>query len=172
MRLALAIVLIALMWMSPVFLGGAAAPAFMGTHGPSSPQTLRHKAKVVCGDFGEGYTCKTQSGAIRRGKNMAVPGASGDRSSPPVIERGDPDALPPASGGYSGAYQAPSAATANCPANTEMLGGHCIPYTQTCSRGLSANANPQACRGAEEKQVCSFRPDGLKDCCCRTYTKF
>jgi hypothetical protein len=53
-----------------------------------------------------------------------------------------------------------------------MLAGHCIPYTQTCNRGLAAIANPQACRGAEEKQVCSFREDGLKDCCCRTYSKF
>ena len=38
--------------------------------------------------------------------------------------------------------------------------------------GPFANANPQACTSAEEKQVCTVRPDGLKDCCCRTYSKF
>jgi hypothetical protein len=37
---------------------------------------------------------------------------------------------------------------------------------------MEAGAPPQACRSAEEKLVCNFRSDGLKDCCCRTYSKF
>jgi hypothetical protein len=102
-----------------------------------------------------------------------IPGSSSGRSSggPTDDSTPDDDALPPASGG-AGTSQAPAAAPASCPKNAELLGGHCIPYTQTCNTGLAANANPQPCRGAEEKQVCSFRSDGLKDCCCRTYTKF
>jgi hypothetical protein len=59
-----------------------------------------------------------------------------------------------------------------CPKGTEQLGGHCIAYTESCAKGLAANANPQACAGAEEKQVCTVRADGRKDCCCRTYSKF
>ena len=54
-----------------------------------------------------------------------------------------------------------SAAAGGCPPNSERLGGYCIPYKQTCSRGLAANAPPQSCRNAQEKLVCDFRADGL-----------
>ncbi|HUU66035.1 MAG TPA: hypothetical protein VMW57_01975 [Methyloceanibacter sp.] len=171
MRLALAFVVTAFLALCPVTFGASAVSALVpaAPSDMSNPSLLRD-AKIVCGDFGEGYTCRRESGSIRRGKNIKVPGASSGGSSEAQIENSDPDALPPASGGT--AYPAQSAPPATCPSNTEMLAGHCIPYTQTCNRGLAANANPQACRGAEEKQVCSFRPDGLKDCCCRTYSKF
>jgi len=170
MRFICASLLMALVWVSPVLLGGGGAPAFMGAMPPASQQKLLHDAKIVCGDFGQGYTCRNEPGAVRHGKMRKIPGAS-DEPSEGLTEGGDPDALPPASGG-AGAYQAPAAAPTSCPNNAELLGGHCIPYTQSCRAGLAANANPQPCQGAEEKLVCDFRPDGLKDCCCRTYSKF
>lgn len=169
----LALVLMTLLGVLSAILGGGASAFGPATPSDMSNPSLLREAKIICGDFGGGYTCRRESGAIRHGKNMKVPGTSSE-SSEGTTESGDPDALPPASGdtAYPG-QSAPAAATpATCPSNTEMLGGHCIPYTQTCARSLAANANPQACQGAEEKQVCSFRPDGLKDCCCRTYTKF
>jgi len=168
MRL-LAFVLTALLWALPVLLGGGGASAIVHINTPSSEPLVRD-AKFVCGMTDEGFKCRNEAGAIRRGKNVKIPGAPSGGSSAGTTESSDPDALPPASDGT--AQSAPGAAKATCPSNTEMLGGHCIPYTQTCNRGLAANANPQPCRGAEEKQVCSFRSDGLKDCCCRTYTKF
>jgi hypothetical protein len=172
MRLVCGVALIALLWVSPLLLGGGGAPAFMGASPQASQQSLLHEAKIVCGDFGQGYTCRNEPGAIRRGKMQKIPGASSDESPGGPTGGGDPDALPPAPGGAPGAYQAPAAAPSSCPANSELLGGHCIPYTQSCRAGLAANANPQPCLGAEEKQVCTFRADGLKDCCCRTYSKF
>jgi hypothetical protein len=59
----------------------------------------------------------------------------------------------------------------HCPRNSELLGGNCVHYSATCHTGLSADANPQACPGAEEKLACKMRQDGLKDCCCLTYDK-
>jgi hypothetical protein len=59
----------------------------------------------------------------------------------------------------------------HCPKNSELLGGNCVHYTATCSNGLAADAPPQACAGAEEKLACKIRQDGLKGCCCLTYSK-
>ena len=175
MRLALAFVVTALLALFPVTFGASAVSALVpvAPSDMSSPSLLRD-AKVVCGDFGQGYTCRRESGAIRRGKNIKVPGGTSSDSYPePTPGGGAPDALPPASGGTAyPAQSAPAAAPATCPSNTEMLAGHCIPYTQSCQTGLAAGAAPQACRNAEEKLICDFRSDGLKDCCCRTYSKF
>jgi hypothetical protein len=154
-----------------VTLSAAAAPALMPVTPSGAPDQLVLDAKIICGDTGDGYKCRTEPGALRRGKMRPIPTSPSDKSSGGWFggsSSDDSDALPPAPGDTSGTQAAP----ATCPSNTEMLAGHCIPYTQTCNRGLAANANPQACRAAEEKQVCSFRADGLKDCCCRIYSKF
>ncbi|MEZ5827540.1 MAG: hypothetical protein R3D30_06910 [Hyphomicrobiales bacterium] len=133
-------------------------------------------AKFVCGDFGNGFTCKREAGADRRsGKAPSIPGSSSDDSySAPADSSGMQDALPPASGD-SGWTSAPppaaAAASSGCPENSELLGGHCIPFTQRCTAGIPPTAYPPQCQG-EEKQVCSFHPDGSKDCCCRVYSKF
>ncbi len=174
MRFVSGLLLLALISVSSVLVGG---DAFAFTPpAPSPDRSPVQDAKIVCGDFGSGYTCKRESGAIRRGKNIKVPGSGSDSSG--TSSGGwfggsddDPDALPPASGG-TGAGAAPSATATSCPANAELLGGHCIPYTQSCRTGMNAGAPPQACQNAEEKLVCNFRSDGLKDCCCRTYSKF
>lgn len=171
MRLLCAFVLTALLWVLPVVLGQDGASAYLGVTPPASEQPLLHDAKIVCGDTGQGFKCRNEPGNVRRGKMRKIPGSSSGGSSEGPMESGDENALPP-DPGDAGTYQRPAAAPASCPKNAELLGGHCIPYTQTCDAGLAANANPQPCRGAEEKQICSFRPDGRKDCCCRTYTKF
>lgn len=176
MRFVFAIELLALFAAWLALPGAKGAGAFIRMPVPPSDQSLIIDAKIVCGDFGQGYTCRRESGAIRRGKMHKVPSGgpssgsdnssgwswfagSDDENAPPP-----PDAAP----GPGGA----GAASSGCPPNSERLGGHCIPYTQTCRRRLAANAPPQVCQNAEEKLVCDFRADGLKDCCCRTYSKF
>jgi hypothetical protein len=191
MRRCCAFVLTAFLWVLFVACGGGSASAFVHVTPPSSAQSLLLDAKIVCGDFGNGYTCRTESGAVRKsGKTPKVPGSnSGSSGSGGGWFGGglfgsddDPDALPPPSesagtappdsGSAGTTPQQPSARATTCPENSELLGGHCIPYTQRCTTGIAPNAYPPQCRGAEEKQVCNFRPDGSKDCCCRTYAKF
>lgn len=180
MRFVFGLLLLVLALTSPVLLAGGSAAAFSGMDAdafvPERP--LVQQVKIVCGDFGNGYTCRSEPGAIRRGKMQKIPGSGTSGSSGSSGggwfgggSNDDPDALPPAAGDAGGGT-APSAAATSCPANSELLGGHCIPYTQSCSTGLAAGAAPPVCRNAEEKLVCNFRSDGMKDCCCRIYSKF
>ncbi|ODR96916.1 hypothetical protein AUC70_14165 [Methyloceanibacter stevinii] len=184
MRLVTAFVLLSVLWLSPVAVGQDRAAALSAP--PQPGQTLVQRAKIVCGDDGTGYRCRSEGGAIRRGKMPDIPD-SGKPSAPSDGSSGgglwggggglwgggslwggnknEAPAAAPSTGG------AGSAAAGGCPPNSEMLGGHCIPYKQTCSRGLAANAPPQSCRSAQEKLVCDFRADGLKDCCCRIYSQ-
>jgi hypothetical protein len=140
------------------------------------------QAKIVCGNFGQGFTCKTESGANQFGKN-APQVAAPEESEPP------PETAPP-DGSWQGTTvptesgQAPDATACQngmvgtppncrCPPNSELLGGNCVHYTASaCSSGMAPDALPQACRGVEEKVSCTLRQDGLKDCCCVTYDKF
>jgi hypothetical protein len=173
MRFVSGLLLLALISVSSALVGGGAF-AFTPPLAPSPDRSPVQDAKIVCGDFGSGYTCKRESGAIRRGKNIKVPGSGSDSSGTSSGggwfggSSDDPDALPPAS---SATGAAPSTTATNCPANTELLGGHCIPYTQRCTASIPPSAAPPLCQG-EEKQVCNFHPDGSKDCCCRVYSKF
>jgi hypothetical protein len=184
MRLVIAVVLLIFLWGSPVFVGQDRAAAISPQPQPGT--TLVQRAKIVCGDSPEGYRCRSEGGAIRRGKMPNIPD-SGKPSAPTdgssggslwgggggglwgggSLWGGDKNQAPAAapSGGTG------SATAGGCPPNSERLGGHCIPYKQTCSRGLAANAPPQSCRSAQEKLVCDFRADGLKDCCCRIYSQ-
>ncbi len=147
------------------------------------------QAKIVCGNFGQGFTCKNAPGAgPQYGKN-AMPGA------PPQAAEPSPEVVPPdgtwqgstapAESGPGAAGPAPDATACQhgmvgtppdncrCPTSSELLGGNCVHYTASaCSNGLAADGLPQACRGAEEKVSCTLRQDGLKDCCCVTYDKF
>jgi hypothetical protein len=145
------------------------------------------QAKIVCGNFGQGFTCKSEPGADAFGKN-ATPGA------PPQAAEPSPQVVPPdgtwqgttvPTESGQGAAGAPADANAcqngmigtppncRCPKNSELLGGNCVHYTASaCSAGLAADALPQACRGVEEKLSCTLRQDGLKDCCCVIYDKF
>ena len=170
MRLLCAFVLTALLWSLPVLLGDQRASAIVAALPPASEQPLLHDAKIVCGQTDQGFKCRNEPGGVRRGKMRKIPGSSSGGSSEAPTDGANDDTLPPASS--DAGSTPPRTAPSSCPKNAELLGGHCIPYPQTCNTGLAANANPQPCRGAEEKQICSFRPDGLKDCCCRTYTKF
>jgi len=182
MRLVSACLLTALVCMLSVALWGGDALALMPVAAPSAHQPLVEDAKIVCGDFGNGYTCQKESGAVRRsGKARQVPGSNSDSSGSGGGWFGgglfggsddkDPDALPPPSGSAGTAPPQSSAKATACPQNSELLGGHCVPYTQHCTNAIPPSGYPPQCRG-EEKQVCSFHPDGSKDCCCRIYSKY
>jgi hypothetical protein len=144
------------------------------------------QAKIVCGNFGQGFTCKSDSGPGQQYGKNAIPGAP-----PQAPEPSPPAAMPegswpaPAESGQGAAGPAPDPTACQhgmvgtppdncrCPTNSELLGGNCVHYTASaCSNGLAADGLPQACRGAEEKLSCTLRQDGLKDCCCVTYDKF
>ncbi len=152
MRLFFAFVLTALLW----------ALATVAGHDGAS-------AKIVCGQTDQGFKCRNESGAVRRGKMGKIPGASKGGSSEGTAEGVDGDALPPASS--DAGASAPSAAPANCPRNTELLGGVCVRYTASCRSGVPTNANVPPCRSAEEKLVCKIGSDGLRHCCCQLYDK-
>jgi len=147
------------------------------------------QAKIVCGNFGNGFTCKSESGASEQFGKSATPGArpqAPEESPPAVVPEGtwQGQAIPGESG--QGAAGAPADAgttcqngmvgtppNCRCTKNSELLGGNCVHYTASaCSSGMAPDALPQACRGVEEKVSCALRQDGLKDCCCVTYDKF
>jgi hypothetical protein len=126
--------------------------------------------------FNGSFTCKVAPGIVApQGKNV-IPGAQ--REAPDTSSQGitgggaEPDTTTRSSGESDTVGAPPPAASKTCPANSELLGGHCVHYTQTCRAGLAASVNPQPCRTVEEKLVCNYRQDGLKDCCCRLYDKF
>jgi len=183
MRLVTAFALLVFVLLSPMSIGQDRALAFSAQPLPGATDVQR--VKIVCGDTPEGYRCRSESGAIRRGKMPKIPD-----SKPSAPSDGSSGSAPWGGGGLWGGgalwggnkNEAPAAAppagsaggntaAGGCPANTERLGGHCIPYKQTCTRALAANAAPQVCRNAQEKLVCDFRADGLKDCCCRVYSQ-
>jgi hypothetical protein len=148
----------------------------------------RAEAGIVCGMFDGKFSCRSESKAgAQFGKNV-TPGARIETpdDSPEGITGGQ-EATPPAAGGGWNVDQGTAGGTATtcqygmvgtppncrCPESSELLGGNCVHYTASaCSKGLTSDALPQTCRGAEEKLSCSMRQDGLKDCCCLTYDKF
>jgi hypothetical protein len=173
MRLLCALVGPLLFVLSLAFGGdGSAAGAQFVQLVPAPERQLVIEAKVICGTFDGKWGCKHSPGGATFGKN-ATPGTRATPDdSPEGVTGGDPSTGTDGAGDTGQPSVATPDAPKTCPQNSELLGGHCIPYTQNCRNGLAADANPQACTGAEEKQVCNFRPDGLKDCCCRTYDKF
>jgi hypothetical protein len=146
------------------------------------------QAKIVCGNFGDGFTCKTDPEAGPQFGKNATPGARprAAEPSPEVVPpegtwqgtavptesgQGAPAGAPDATVCQNGMVGTPP--NCRCPKNSELLGGNCVHYTASaCSNGLASDALPQACGGVEEKLSCTPRQDGLKDCCCVTYDKF
>ncbi|MGD9026912.1 MAG: hypothetical protein PVJ31_02910 [Methyloceanibacter sp.] len=190
MRLVSMFALALVLWLSPMPVGQDRAAALSAAEMPVS--SLVQRAKIVCGNTPEGYRCRSEGGAIRRGKMPKIP--KSNNSSPPAAGStggslwdgggggsgglwgggalwGGKKNEAPASAPASGRAATGTAAAGGCPPNSEQLGGYCIPYRQTCNRGLAANAAPQVCRTSQEKLVCEFRTDGLKDCCCRIYSQ-
>ena len=145
------------------------------------------QAKIVCGNFGQGFTCKSDPGAGKPFGKNATPGVA------PQEPEASPEVTPeviwqgtgvPTESGQGAVAPAPDATACQngmvgtppncrCPPNSELLGGNCVHYTASaCSNGLASDALPQTCRGVEEKLSCTMRRDGLKDCCCVIYDKF
>jgi len=143
------------------------------------------EAAIVCGTFDGKFTCKAGPGATPRGKNAGpaidtVPPADLPESSPAPSDPGgttgnpgqwDATGTPAPSGTQCGRGMIGTPPNCQCPPNSELLGGNCVRYTAVCT-ALAANVNPAPCKSAEEKLACKMRDDGLKDCCCLTYSKF
>ena len=152
------------------------------TQGPprvEANRSLLHLAAVKCGMFDGHFACRSTNEIVPPGGKNVIPGTTRQLSTTPDPAPVDPGtalpaapASPPTTATGCPGGMAGSPPNCRCPKGTEQLGGHCIAYTESCATGLAANANPQSCPGAEEKQVCTVRADGRKDCCCRTYSKF
>lgn len=71
MHLVTEFALLVLISLSPMSIGKDRAKAFSAQPVPGA--TLVRRAKFVCGDTPQGYRCRTESGAIRRGKMMKIP---------------------------------------------------------------------------------------------------
>lgn len=165
MRLLCAFVLTALLWALPMTIGHGGASALAAMVQPALAQTLLHDAKIVCGQTDQGFKCRNEFGGIRRGKMRNIPGASSGGTSKAPMDAGEAPASNEAGN------TPPSATPANCPRNTELLGGACVHYTASCRSGVAANANVPPCQNTEEKLVCKMGSDGLRHCCCQLYNK-
>ena len=86
MRLVTAFALLVLVSLSPMSIGQDRAKAFSAQPVPGA--TLVKRAKFVCGDTPQGYRCRTESGAVRRGKMMKIP-----NSKPSALQTGLPAAV-------------------------------------------------------------------------------
>ncbi|MGD9501191.1 MAG: hypothetical protein AB7V40_01735 [Methyloceanibacter sp.] len=139
-------------------------------------------AVAECGVFDGKFQCRPATGGKLFGKGGSIGGeapggGSSTWSAPSGIWPGGnngqaPQAMPADPNACQGGMVG-TPPNCQCPENSELLGGNCVHYTaSTCSKGLAANALPQACANVEEKTSCKLRDDGLKDCCCVTYNKF
>ena len=167
MRLVFGFVLAALVCVLSVALWGGGALALMPGAAPSAPQPLLHDAKIVCGDFGEGYTCQAECGSIQRGKSgqfrRAIPGSS-SRAAPPRPGSSDSDALPPAPGD-TGTSTSPSATrgTRDLSRQHRVVGGPLHPLHPALHQRHSAQRLPAAMprRGEAGVQLPPRRHQGL-----------
>ena len=138
-------------------------------------------AVMECGVFDGKFQCRPSRRDKLFGKGASPGGAATQGASPETTPGG---IMPGPDGG-----QAPQSVPVDpsqcqggmvgtppnckCPQSSELLGGNCVHYTaSSCTKELTADAQPQACAGIEEKVSCKLREDGLKDCCCVTYDKF
>lgn len=151
--------------------GYGAAAALCAAPSASPYERPLIDAKIVCGQFEEGFTCKYAPGgrpSIHKNPSGIIQKETGGQ----VPDVSSPSPAPAPDGSWNTNTSQPPRGTAQtCPPNTELLGGNCVPYTARCKNGMALDALPQAC-AMEEKQVCRPRGDGLKDCCCITYSKF
>ena len=98
MRLVTAFALLVLVSLSPMSIGQDRAKAFSAQPVPGA--TLVKRAKFVCGDTPQGYRCRTESGAVRRGKMMKIP-----NSKPSALQTGLPAAPRGAAEGFVAAVR-------------------------------------------------------------------
>jgi hypothetical protein len=138
-------------------------------------------AIMECGVFDGKFQCRPSRGGKLFGKGASP----GDAATPASPEPAPGATMPAPYGGQASPQSAPvdpsqcqggmvgTPPNCKCPESSELLGGNCVHYTaSSCTKELTADAQPQACAGIEEKVSCKLREDGLKDCCCVTYNKF
>ena len=138
-------------------------------------------AIMECGVFDGKFQCRPSRGGALFGKGAGP----GDQSREAVPEPAPGGAMPAPYGGQASPQSTPvdpsqcqggmvgTPPNCKCPESSELLGGNCVHYTaSSCTKELTADAQPQACANVEEKVSCKLRDDGLKDCCCVTYNKF
>jgi hypothetical protein len=138
-------------------------------------------AVMECGVFDGKFQCRPS----RRDKLFGKGASPGGAATAPTPEP-EPGAIMPGPDGGQVPQNAPpvdpsqcqggmvgTPPNCKCPESSELLGGNCVRYTaSSCTKELTADAQPQACANIEEKVSCKLRDDGLKDCCCVTYNKF
>jgi hypothetical protein len=156
------------------------AAALMQALKPSGGRGLVLDAVMECGVFDGKFQCLPSRRDKLFGKG-ASPGGAPETASPEPA----PGATMPAPYGGQAPQSTPvdpsqcqggmvgTPPNCKCPESSELLGGNCVHYTaSSCSKELTADAQPQACANVEEKISCKLRDDGLKDCCCVSYDKF
>ena len=123
MRLVTAFALLVLVSLSPMSIGQDRAKAFSAQPVPGA--TLVKRAKFVCGDTPQGYRCRTESGAVRRGKMMKIP-----NSKPSVSSNRSSGGAPWGGGGLWGGGTLwdgnKNDAPASTPSATSAVGGGAI----------------------------------------------
>jgi hypothetical protein len=158
------------------------AAAFMRALKPSdAARGLVLDVVVECGTFDGTWQCRQSRKEKLFGKGASPSGGATEDTSPET----PPGGVMPGPEGGPAPQNAPVDASqcrggmvgtppnCKCPESSELLGGNCVHYTaSSCTKELTADAQPQACSGIEEKVSCKLRGDGLKDCCCVTYDKF
>jgi hypothetical protein len=161
------------------------AAAFVQPPKPATGgQELVRDAIMECGVFDGKFQCRPSRGGKLFGKG-AGPGDATREAAPEPESAPAPGPLLPGTGGgqaVQGGAVDPNACqggmvgtppNCKCPESSELLGGNCVHYTaSSCTKELTADAQPQACANVEEKISCKLRDDGLKDCCCVSYDKF
>ena len=158
------------------------ATAFVQAPKPAtSGQELVRDAIMECGVFDGKFQCRPSTGGQLFGKGASPGGAATGGGSPqpapggimPGPDSGQAPQSAPVDASQCQGGMVGTPPNCKCPESSELLGGNCVHYTaSSCSKELTADAQPQACANVEEKISCKLRDDGLKDCCCVSYDKF
>jgi hypothetical protein len=138
------------------------------------------EAIMECGVFDGKFQCRPSRSDKLFGKG-ASPGGAATAPTPepapsgtwPGTDSGQAPQSAPVDASQCQGGMVGTPPNCKCPESSELLGGNCVHYTaSSCSKELTADAQPQACANVEEKISCKLRDDGLKDCCCVSYDKF
>jgi hypothetical protein len=150
------------------------AAAFVQAPKPAtSGQGLIRDAIFECGVFDGKFQCRPSGGGKSFGKGGGGAPVTAPSGTLPGTDSGQAPQSAPVDASQCQGGMVGTPPNCKCPESSELLGGNCVHYTaSSCSKELTADAQPQACANVEEKISCKLRDDGLKDCCCVRYDKF